>query len=128
MFLVSLFICPGEPLGLALARVAGGGVVVRTGPSLPCGGTSVSSCPPPGLVLTVNSVLCRGVTQRVRSISTGKCGFSSSKGAPVLVALWGFPVCTWAGVGQGQWRAQAVVASTLHEKVPPLYAEGCQGF
>lgn len=94
MFLVSLFICPGEPLGLALARVAGGGVVVRTGPSLPCGGTSVSSCPPPGLVLTVNSVLCRGVTQRVRSISTGKCGFSSSKGAPVLVALWGFPVCT----------------------------------
>ena len=36
--------------------------------------------------------------------------------------------CTWAGVGQGQRRAQAVVASPLHEKVPPLHAEGCQGF
>lgn len=33
-------------------------MLVRTGPSLPRGGTSVSSCPPPGSVLTVNSVLC----------------------------------------------------------------------
>lgn len=33
---------------------------MRTGPSLPRRGTSVGSCPPPGSVLTVNSVLCPG--------------------------------------------------------------------
>ena len=79
---------------------------MRTGPSLPRGGTLVSSCPPPVSVLTVNLSCALGHSEGARECVRKYCVeylygevwffllFSSSKGAPVLVALWDFPVST----------------------------------
>lgn len=72
---------------------------MRTGPSLPCGGTLVSSCPPPGSVLTVSSVLCRGVTQGAKYLY-GEVWFfllqrgPSPRGPVGFPCLHRHPVCT----------------------------------
>ena len=102
-------------------------MLVRTGPSLPRGGTLVSSCPPPVSVLTVNLSCALGHSEGARECVRKYCVeylygevwffllFSSSKGAPVLVALWDFPVST--DTLSTQIPKQSVPISLVHSFV-----------